>query len=138
MDKITIFSIILISISILPLLMVLIKMRILRSFKQKAVSTTATITHVEKRSGFKGNAYYVLTLEYRTIDTGRLFTKHSITSKKQQAGITVPLMYLPDKPEKFSIDSGKGYPYMIVITLVFFGLILWFCTWLRSLEYTGN
>jgi len=138
MDIITIISVILIVLAILPLLMVLIKMRKLKAFKQKAVTTTATIINIEKRRGYKNNTYYVLTLEYRTIDMARTFTPHSITTKKYVQGSTIPLMYLPDDPAKFSIDSGKGYPYMIAITLILFGLIVWFCTWLNSLEYTGS
>ncbi len=138
MNTITIFSIVLISLSIVPLLLCLIKMRMLKTFKQKAVSTTATITHVEVKRGFKGNAYYVLTLEYRTIDTFQLHTRYSITSKKHVAGSIIPLMYLPDDPMKFSIDSGKAYPYMIVICIVFFLLIVWFCYWLNNLKYNTH
>ncbi|HMI77615.1 MAG TPA: DUF3592 domain-containing protein [Ferruginibacter sp.] len=138
MNIITIFSIVLIVLAILPLFMVLIKMRRLKAFKQKAVTTTATITNIEKRRGFKNNTYYVLTLEYRTIDMTKTFTSHSITTKKYIQGNTIPLMYLPENPAKFSIDSGKGYPYMIAITLILFGLIVWFCYWLNNLEYTGS
>lgn len=135
---ITIFSIVLISLGTLPLLMCLIKMKMLKAFKQKAVSTTATITHIETHRGFKGNAYYVLVLEYQTVDMTRVLTRRAITSKKYTAGSTIPLMYLPDDPMKFSIDSGKIYPYMIGICIVFLLLIVWFCFWLNGLKYNTH
>lgn len=138
MDKITIACIILISLGILPLLVCLIKMRMLKAFKQKAVSTTATITHIETHRGFKGNAYYVLILEYQTVDMSRLLTGRAITSKKYVAGSVIPLMYLPGDPVKFSIDSGKGYPYMIAICIVFSVFIVWCCFWLNGLKYTTH
>lgn len=138
MNTITIFSIVLISLGTLPLLMCLIKMKMLKAFKQKAVSTTATITHIEIHRGFKGNAYYVLILEYRTVDMTRLITRRAITSKKYVAGNVIPLMYLPGDPEKFSIDSGKSYPYMIGICMAFLLLIVWFCFWLNGLKYTTH
>lgn len=108
----------------------------LRTFKRKALATTATVTHVETRRGVKGNAYYVLTLEYRTIDTAQLFTRHAISAKKYAPGSILPLMYLPDDPAKFSIGSGKGFPYMIAFSMVLLLLIVWFCAWLNGLEYT--
>lgn len=138
MNTITIFSIVLISLGILPLLMCLIKMKMLKAFKQKAVSTTATITHIETHRGFKGNAYYVLILEYQTVDMSRLLTGRAVTSKKYVAGSVIPLMYLPGDPKKFSIDSGKAYPYMIAVCIVFFLLIVWFCFWLNGLKYNTH
>ena len=138
MNTITILSIILAALALLPLVIVLIKMKMLKVFKQKAVTTTAAITHIEKRLGSKGNAYYVLTLEYKTIDTFKTFTSYSITTKKYVQGSIIPLMYLAGNPAKFSIDSGKGFRYMIIICLVFFLLIVWFCIWLNGLGYTGS
>jgi hypothetical protein len=138
MNTINIACIILISLATMPLLMVLIKMSMLKAFKRKAISTTANITHIEKKRASKGNIYYIITLQYRTIDTARWFIKNSITTKKFETGQTIPLMYLPDKPEKFSIDTGKNYPYMVAFTITLLALILWFCTWLTKLGYPNR
>jgi hypothetical protein len=138
MNTINIACFILIGLATMPLLMVLIKMSMLKAFKRKAISTTANITHIEKKRASKGNIYYIITLQYRTIDTARWFIKNSITTKKFETGQTIPLMYLPDKPEKFSIDTGKNYPYMVAITITLLLLILWFCTWLTKLGYPNR
>jgi len=135
MDKITIVSIILIALGILPLIIVLIKRRLQKAFMKKAVTTTAIVTNCEKRYGTKGAVYYLLSLEYKTIDGAQIIDGR-VGSRKQEQGDIIPLMYLPDKPTKFSIDFGKKIPYAIAITLVFFLLIVWFCIWLSNLEYT--
>lgn len=129
-------SLILIALAILPLIMTLIKMNRISAFKKKAVSTTARVTQVEKQYGFRGNIYYMLTLEYQAMETGALFITHTPTLKKYEPGNTIPLMYLPGDPVKFSIDHGKRLPYILAFTILFFLLILWFCTWLNGLEYT--
>lgn len=138
MDAINIACIILIILATLPLLIVLIKMRMRKVFKQKAAATTAVINHIEKKRGHKGNVYYVLTLQYQTIDTAQSFIKYSITTKKYESGQMIPLMYLPDEPEKFSIDPGKKYPYMFASTILLLLLMLWFCAWLTKLPYTAG
>jgi Protein of unknown function (DUF3592) len=138
MTPVTIACIILTGLATMPLLIVLIKMSMLKAFKQKAIRTTADITHIEKKRGSKGNIYYIITVQYRTIDTARLIIKNSITTKKYETSQTIPLMYLPDKPEKFSIDTGKNYPYMVVITITLLALILWFCAWLTKQWYPNR
>ncbi len=135
MDKIIIVCIILLVLGILPLVIVLIKRKMLKAFMQKAVTTTAIVINCEKRYGLKGGVYYILSLEYKTID-GRQVLNVSVGSRKQKPGDIIPLMYLSDKPTKFSIDFGKRIPFAIAITSVFFLGIVWFCVWLSNLKYT--
>lgn len=104
---------------------------------KKAIITTATVTNCEKRHGLKGSVYYILSLQYETID-GKEIINGTMGFTKQEKGDRIPLMYLPDKPTQFSIDFGKKIPLAIALTLVFFGLIVWFCIWLNSLKYTSQ
>lgn len=96
----------------------------------------ATVTHAEKRNSTKGGTYYILTLEYKTLDTAQLFTVKKIVFKKQEPGDNIPAMYMHNDPAKFSIDFGERLKYIFVFSIVFFLLIVWFCSWLNNLEYT--
>ena len=99
----------------------------------KAVSTTALVTHCEKRHGLKGAVYYVVSLQYSTKD-GKQIQTHSIFSKKRAPGDTVPLMYLQDEPATFSTDFGTKMPLAIAATLVFFVAMALVCCWLINQE----
>ena len=129
MDKLAIICFVLVVLGAIPFVMVLIKRSRQKNFIDKAVTTTALVTHCEKRYGPKGAVYYVLSLQYLTKD-GQQIQTNSIVSKKRAAGDTLPLMYLPGEPAKFSIDFGTKLPAAMAGSLVFFGLILWFCIWL--------
>lgn len=108
----------------------------IQRFKEKAVITTATITHTEKRTGYK-STYYLLHLQYKTIDTGIVYTGDSVSaSKKHRSGDTVPLMYLAGKPAIFRTDFGKWIPWVLAFGIVFFTLIAWLCYWLLHLKHT--
>lgn len=132
MDRITIISVILIILGSMPLILVLIKRRMQKVFMQKAVTTTAVVTNCEKRIGLKGSVYYILSLQYTTID-GRQILNGTVGSGKKERGDRIPLMYLPDKPTRFSIDFGKRTPYAIAITILYLILVICFCVWLNNL-----
>lgn len=115
-----------------------IKMKIIQRFKAKSITTNALITQVEKRSGQK-STYYILSLQYKNVDTGISFKGHMISaSKRYKVGDTVPLMYLPDKPEIYKTDFGKWLRWIFAFSLCVFGAIMWFCYWLLHLNYTNQ
>ncbi len=136
MDKLQIVYFVLIGLGTLLPIICFIKMRMIAAFKQKGVLTEATITNVERKTGYKGSRYYKLTLEYKVINTGELFIGHRPYFNKKAIGDTMPLIYMPDDPAKFSIDFGKRMPYVLAISIVFLLLIIWFCIWMSKLEYT--
>lgn len=78
----------------------------------------------------------MLMIEYRTIETGQLFSAHAIFAKKYGPGDKIKRMYMPDQPSKFSLDFGKNIPFLGALTVVLLGMIIWFCSWPGSLEYT--
>jgi hypothetical protein len=127
--------IILIVAGAVPLVVCIIKMKMLNAFKKKSVVTNATVTKVEERHHYKIGIIYRATVEYKTgkeelyLVTVPLFKKHII-------GDTVRLMYMPDDPTKFSTDFGKRLPFFLLFTVVLFMLIAWLCTWLHNLEFT--
>lgn len=136
MEKLTFVYVILLVAGAVPIFMCIIKMNMLKNFKKKAVEVQATITNIEKRIGFRGSRYYLLTLEYMLAGTDQLWNAKSVLFKKHQQGDKIPLWYLADKPAKYSIDNGKRYPVGIILSILFFLLIVCLCYWLSNLNYS--
>jgi hypothetical protein len=136
MNELSIILIILLVLGIIPFVIIMIKRQLINTFKKNSVLTKALVTNCEKRFGIKGNVYYILSLQYKTIESNQILYG-TVGSKKQEIGDEIPLMYLPGNPSKFSIDFGQRIPVAIVLTLAFFGLIVWLCVWLGSFEFTN-
>lgn len=136
MHIITIVTIFLLALSFAPIVMVLVKMKRVKNFKQNSITVNATITHVETRRGFKGSVHYLLNIEYKPVAGSQLYKASCIEFKKHLPGAPLPLMYMPDNPALFSTDFGKRLPYMLGICIVFFLLIAGFCIWLNSLPFS--
>lgn len=114
--------------------MCVVKMYRLKRFMKNAITTSALIRSVEKRSGYR-SYYYLLTIQYGDL-TGKIFTGVAIVaSKKHKVGDFIPLMYSADNPAKYKTDFGKWVPWFLAFSLIFLGLIIWFCYWLLHLEY---
>ena len=135
MDRMQIAVLILIIAGALMPAMCIIKMQMIKAFKKNAVITTATITRSEKRIGMKGAVYYMLSVQYKDY-AGRVFTGSAVGSKKSIPGNTVPIMYKTADPTKYKTDFGKYLAGLLVFSLIFFGLIIWFCYWLLTTTYT--
>jgi hypothetical protein len=123
-------------ISLVPLAMCLIKIHLLKKYKTKATITMALVTSSEKRGGVRGSVYYLLGIQYKTIDAGKQYDGQTITRKKNTAGDEIPLMYLTNDPADFKTDFGQSLKVLLPICLVFSILIGYFCYWLLNLEYT--
>ena len=121
--------------SVLPLVTCFIKIYLLKKYKAKATITTALVTASEKKRGIKNSTYYLLGIQY-IIHTGIQYSAQTISWKKYAAGDTLPLMYLTNDPGNFKTDFGKSLKWLLPISIILIGLILWFCYWLLNQEYT--
>ena len=126
--------IILIIAGAVPLVVCIIKMRLVNAFKKRSVVTSAIVTRVEEKYYYKTGIIYGATVKHVT-GKKELYIVTVPLSKKYVAGDTVRLMYMPDDPIKFSTDFGKRLSYFLPFTVVLFLLIIWLCTWLHNLEY---
>lgn len=115
----------------------LIKMYMIKKFKQNAIVTEAVITNTEKRWGYKGGAaYYIFSLQYKVLQTGALFTEaRAISRKYLKPGDRIPLMYLADNPAQYKTDFSKKIYWVFGFSLIFLGLIIWFCYWLLNIKH---
>jgi hypothetical protein len=135
MDTIQIASLILIVISFIPLGLCFIKIYLLKKYKAKATITTALVTSSEKRRGYKNSVYYLLGIQYKTIDTGIQYTGQATSLKKYAVGDEIPLMYATNDPANFKTDFGQSLKWLLPISIALIILTGYACYWLLSQEY---
>lgn len=138
MDVIQGAAVFFIIISLLPLAMCLIKIHLLKKYKSKATITTALVTSSEKRRGFKNSTYYLLGIQYKTIDTGKQYNGQTITRKKHTAGDEMPLMYITNDPADFKTDFGRSLKWLLPVSIILIVMAAWFCYWLLHLDYYAS
>lgn len=135
MEAVTIVGIILIVAGAVPLVVCIIKMKRVNAFKNKSVLTNATVTKIEARYFPKGGIIYRATVAYKT-RKDELYIATVPLYKKYVVDDTLPLMYMPDDPTKFSMDFGKRLPYFLTFSIFLFLLILCVGVWIGNLEYS--
>lgn len=114
----------------------IIKMHLIKKFKQKAIVTEAVIINTEKRRGYKSGVYYILSLQYKVLDTGTVFNNASaICGKNHKPGDTIPLMYLTNNPAKYRTDFGKRLSWILGFSIIFLGPMIWLSYWLLNSGY---
>ncbi|MFT3681643.1 MAG: hypothetical protein QM791_15335 [Ferruginibacter sp.] len=120
----------------LPLIICLIKIYRLKKYKANAIITTALVKAAEARRGFKNSTYWLLSIEYITIDTAIVYTAKTVSWRKRTAGDTIPLMYLSADPANFKTDFGQSLKWLLPISIILIGAVSWLCYWLLTQEYT--
>jgi Protein of unknown function (DUF3592) len=114
----------------------IIKMYMIKKFKQKAITTEAVITNIEKRRAYKGGVYYIFNLRYRVPETNTTYTNATALSGKNcKPGDTIPLMYLANNPAKYKTDFGKRLSWLLGFSIIFLGLMIWLSYWLLNSGY---
>lgn len=125
-------ALVLLLVSTLPLVVCLLKVHRLEKYKAKAIVTSAFITAVEKRSGIKSAAYYLIAVKYTLVDTGIVYAAQTISVKKYAVGDSIPLMYIVDKPENFSTDFGQSLKWLLPLSIMLLLLVSCLCYWLLN------
>jgi|GEM_PF-2793834 len=134
MNPIQTTALILVIISLLPLMICIVQMHRLKKYKANATVTNALVTAAEKKRGFKNAAYYLLSIQY-IIHTGIPYSGQTISWKKYEAGDYIPLMYLTHDPGNIKTDFGQSLKWLLLISILLIGLIVWLCYWLLHLDY---
>jgi hypothetical protein len=96
----------------------------LRKLSEKGVKTYAVIKDLIRSPQPQGQDSYFPVLEYKTM-SGEVVTKKSYTGNKkgqQKIGDKVAVVYNPDKPEEFLLDTGMD-KYWKVLGSVIAGVV---------------
>lgn len=134
MDSIQITVLILILAGTLLPVICIVKMLMIKKFKQNAVITKAIINNAERRRGYKNAVYYMLYIQYKDY-AGNIFKGQAIGAKKNIPGSTITIMYQTTNPANYKTDFGKWLPWVLGFSIIFLGLIIWLCYWLLNSGY---
>jgi len=67
----------------------------------------------------------MLTLEYKDRVTGNPYKgKATVAPGKYNIGDTMAVVYLPDKPAKYAIDTNKAYWAVLTFAIILFLFVL--------------
>jgi Protein of unknown function (DUF3592) len=115
----------LIALAAFPLVLTIWRMQVAAKIKKKGVYTNGVITHISTIRTRPGGAIDILTLEYKDRVTGQPYNgRATVTHQKYKTGDTMPVIYLPDKPSKYAIDTKKAYWAVLIFCIILFLFVL--------------
>lgn len=110
-----IFALIIIT-GFLPFIIVLLRIKGIRKLEKYGVKTTGTVCQTPL--GTLRGINKIL-IEYRINETGIIIRKDiAVAGLPYKEGDKLPLYYDKDDPGKMQLDSGKGFIFMLVFTLI--------------------
>ena len=134
-----IIYILLIALAAFPLVLTIWRMRVAATIKKTGVPANAVITHINTIRTGKGGAMDVLTLEYRDRVTNQPYKgKATVTHRKYKIGDPMPVIYLPDKPSKYAINTNKAYWAVLIFCIVLFLFVVFAVYKINEMVQSGQ
>ena len=125
LQRMTIIYIILIVLAAFPLVLTIWRMQRAAKIKKIGVYTDGVVTNIRTLRTGRGGAIDILTLEYKDRATGKSYNgRATVTLNKYKIGDIMPVVYLPDKPAKYAIDTKKAYLAVLIFCIILFLFIL--------------
>jgi hypothetical protein len=107
--------------------------------KKKGVHTNSVITNINTLRTRPGGAIDILTLEYKDRVTGRSYNgKATVIHQKYKTGDFMPVIYLPDKPAKYAIDTKKAYWVVLIFCIILFLFVLFAVYKINEMAESGQ
>ena len=129
----------LIALAAFPLILTIWRMQVAATIKKKGVYTNGVITHIRTIRTGRGGAMDILTLEYKDRATNRPYNGRAIvTPQKYKVGNTMQVVYLPDKPSKYAIDTKKAYWAVLIFSIILFLFVLFAVYKIDGMVQTGQ
>jgi Protein of unknown function (DUF3592) len=117
--------IVLITLAAFPLALTIWRMQAATTIKKKGVYTNGVVTQISTLRTGRGGAMDILTLEYKDRVTGQPYNgRATVTPGKYKVGDTLTVVYLPDKPAKYAIDTKKAYWAILIFCIILFLFVL--------------
>ena len=115
----------LIALTAFPLILTIRRMLVASTIKKNGIHTDGVITHITTIRTGRGGAMDILTLEYKDRATGHPYKgKATVAPNKYQIGDTMAVVYLPEKPSKYAIDTKKAYWAVLIFCIILFLFVL--------------
>ena len=134
-----ILYIVLIILAAFPLVLTIWRMRVAATIKKNGVYTNGVVTHINTIRTRPGSMIDILTLEYKDRITGQSYNGRAIvTHQKYKMGDTMPVVYLPDKPSKYAIDTKKAYRGVLVFCVILFLFVVFAVYKINEMVQSGQ
>jgi Protein of unknown function (DUF3592) len=114
-----------IALAAFPLILTIWRMKRASAIKKKGVYTNGVITHISTMRTGRGAALDILTIEYKDRTTGQPYNaRATVTHQQYKIGDVMSVVYLPDKPAKYAIDTKKAYWAVLIFCIILFLFVL--------------
>lgn len=134
-----IIYILLIVLAAFPLVLTIWRMRVAATIKKNGVPATAIVTQINIIRTGKGGSIDILTLEYRNHATNQPHKgQATVSTGKYKTGDTMPVIYLPDKPSKYVIDTKKAYWAFLIFCIILFLFVVFAVYKLNEMVQSGH
>ena len=108
-----------------PLLLTAWRMRKEARLKKTGVYTNGVITHINTIRTRPGGTLDILTIEYKDRLTGQPYNATAtVTYQKFKVGDIMEVIYMPDKPSTYAIDTQKGYLIILIFCSILFLFVI--------------
>lgn len=113
-----ILYILIIVIGAIPLWITIRYIRLEERIRRHGISTTGTVTNIHTKRYSRGPVSDRVHVRYDGLSgqfhTASFVAKHG----KYRSGRSVPVKYLPEKPDKIIVEANRGYWIMLVFTIL--------------------
>jgi hypothetical protein len=134
-----IIYILLIVLGAFPLVLTIWRMRVAATIKKNGTAVNAVVTHITTIRTGKGGSMDILTLEYRDRATNRPYNgRATVAPGKYKTGDPMPVVYLPEKPSKYAIDTNKAYWAVLIFCMLLFLFVLFAVYKINGMVQSGQ
>ncbi len=115
----TILYIIIILIAAIPLWKTIRFVLLEEKIRKEGISTSGVVTHIHTTRMRRGPTTDRVHTRYSSIIAGQYHEANFVTThKKYHIGQTVPVKYLPEKPDKIVVAQKRGYWIMLIFSIL--------------------
>lgn len=114
-----ILYIIIILIGTIPLWKTVRYMILEEKIRKEGISTTGIVAHIHTTRYQRGPATDRVHVRYNSVIHGQYHTANFVAShNKYRTGQSIPVKYLPEKPDKIIVAKTRGYWLMLIFSIV--------------------
>ncbi|MDZ4795516.1 MAG: hypothetical protein SGI83_14640 [Bacteroidota bacterium] len=122
-----------------PMVLTIWRMRWAAKIKKSGIYTDSVVTHISTLRMPRAATMDILTLEYKDRATGKAYKgRATVAYMKYKIGDTMPVVYLPDRPAKYAIDTKKAYWAVLIFSIILFLFVLFAVYKIDEMVRTGQ
>jgi len=122
-----------------PLVLTIWRMQQSAKIKKHGVHTNGTVSHIRTIRTGKGGPIDILTITYTDRATGQPYNgKATVTHQRYKVGDPIGVVYLPNKPSKYAIDTKGAYWVLLIFCIILFAFVIFAVYKISEMARTGQ